>query len=157
MDYKTLLEHSFNTEKLYGECPADSHLEFLSENVFNFTTYDAGMSELFGSKAVEVCLAITQKTTFEYLKDEENHRWFLLMCNMPFFSHRIDWGTSIRGAWWQPNKGLSMELDTYSLWVGDEPLNEPLIFNPTEWEAFMLAVGEFAASDGSLAQYSVKR
>ena len=147
MDYKKLLEHSFNTERLHGECPAESPLVFLSDTIFNFTTYDSAMSKLFGSKAVEVCLAITQKTTFEYIRDEDNYRWYLLMCNLPFFAQRIEWGTSICGAWWHPHKGLSMELNVCGLWLGDEPLNRALTFNNTEWEAFMLAVGDFAASD----------
>jgi len=77
-----------------------SRLDFLGNVVFNFTTCDTKMSELFATKAVEVCEAISNKTTFDYIENEDNYQWFLLMCNMPFFANMIVWGNSIRGAWW---------------------------------------------------------
>ncbi|WP_274644919.1 hypothetical protein [Pseudomonas serbica] len=147
MDYKQLLEHSFNTEKLHGECPSESPLVFLADHIFDFTTYDEGMSKLFASKAVEVCLAITKRTASEYVQDEDNYRWFLLMCNMPFFAKRIEWGTSLRGAWWNPDRSMMMELTSCGFWIGDEQKHKPLRFNTEQWRGFMLAVGEFAASD----------
>lgn len=52
-DYKGLLEHSFQMEQLgLGGCPPESRLEFLSESIFNFTTYDDEMAQLFGRKAL---------------------------------------------------------------------------------------------------------
>ena len=75
MDYRKLLDQSYMF--LHGEC--NSRLEFLSEYVFNFTTYDSAMGEGFAIKALEVCDSITSRTTFEYIKDEGNYMWFLLM------------------------------------------------------------------------------
>lgn len=67
MDYKELLEHSFTVEKENGECAPESRLAFLSASIFDFTTCDGSMDELFARKAVEVCAAITNRTTFEYI------------------------------------------------------------------------------------------
>ena len=50
--YRTLLEHSFEVEKKHGESASETRLEYLSESIFNFTTYDSEMSELFVTKAV---------------------------------------------------------------------------------------------------------
>ena len=98
MDYLKLLETSY---KCWQECDREiSRLEYLSNHIFDFTTYDGEIDELFATKAVEVCRAINDIETFEYQEDVENYRWFLIMVNMPFFCNKLEWGTSIRGAWW---------------------------------------------------------
>lgn len=74
-----------------------SRLEYLSDHVFGFTTYDSAMAELFARKALEVCAALSNRQTFEYIENAENYRWFLWLCNVPFFASKIEWGTSIRG------------------------------------------------------------
>jgi hypothetical protein len=63
------------------------------------------------------------------------------MCNMPFFADRLEWGTSIRGAWWS-----SKSLASCGLWDGDKQLLE-LNFAPGEWDEFARALVEFARSD----------
>ena len=98
MDYLELLEHSYKTN---ASCLGKtSRLNYLSENIFGFTTYDSEMGDLFGMKAVEVCEAINNKQTFEYQKQPDGYMWYLIIVNMPFFTNKLDWGTSIRGAWW---------------------------------------------------------
>lgn len=56
------------------------------------------MSVLFARKAVEVCAAINDRQTFDYINDPNDYLWYLLMCNMPFFAERLECGISIRGA-----------------------------------------------------------
>lgn len=144
MDYLNLLEHSFEVSKELGECPPMSRLAFLSESVFDFTTYDSEMDELFARRAVEVCEAINTKTTFEYIEDEENYRWYLLMCNMLFFADKLDWGGSIRGAWWGGGMSGKIEFQSCGLWDGDKQLSSPMKFSVEEWEMFIGAVIEFS-------------
>jgi hypothetical protein len=142
MDYLKLLEHSFEMEKEVsgsGSGPK-SRLEYLGEYIFNFTTYDSEMSELFAAKAVEICAAINCDKTFEYIKDQNNYIWFLLMCNMPFFVDKLEWGVSIRGAWWD----YDIEFSSYGLWNGDEQLTEIMKFNSDEWKLFIDAFINFA-------------
>lgn len=144
--YQTLLEHSFKMENEVSECSPESRLAFLAVNIFNFTTYDGEMDELFARKAVEVCAAINNSATFDYIKDADNYRWFLLMCNMPFFYRRLTWGTSIRGAWWDIDRKKTSEISSCGLWDGDEQLLN-LRFDNAEWVAFIHAMIDFASSD----------
>lgn len=141
IEYFNLLEHSFATEVVISKCPPKSRLEFLSGSVFDFTTYDSEMDEFFAWTALEVCAAITDKTTFAYIQDPERHRWYLAMCNMPFFSNRIEWGTSIRGAWWDCYN--MPPLESCGLWDGDKQVLK-LEFSRDQWPAFMSAVQKFA-------------
>ena len=141
MDYLKLLEHSFNTENDYKENPDGNRFVFLSENIFNFTTYDSIIANLFGLKAVEVCMVINERKTFEYQKNEDNYKWFLIMCNMPFFIGKLEWGTSIRGAWW---KNKTFEISSCGLWYDNEQITDPLEFNKEEWEIFIRAIKIFS-------------
>lgn len=144
-DYRRMLEDGFaQTNNFGGDCPA-SRLEYLSDHIFDFTTYDGEMSELFARKALEVCAAISNRTTFYYIKDAENHRWFLVMCNMPFFSQRLNWGTSIRGAWWDTSHPNAAEFNTCGLWLDGEQL-AALSFSTDQWRELIAAVLAFGAS-----------
>lgn len=140
MNYLKMLEDGYIAECKFREI--HSKLEFLSDEIFNFTAYDTEIAELFATKAIEVCNAITDGSTFEYIKDPENYRWFLIMCNFPFFYNRIEWGTSVRGAWWQ------YEIWFYSsgLYNGEEQLQDEIKFTRKEWEKFTKAISEFACT-----------
>jgi hypothetical protein len=144
MDYLNLLQHSFAVEKANRECAPASRLAYLSDSIFDFTTYDSAMDELFAAKAIEVCAAINDSKTFEYIKDAEQYKWYLLMCNMPFFAERLEWGTSIRGAWWAGQLGKQIEFDTCGLWIGDDQCIETLKFSADDWRLFIAAVIYFA-------------
>lgn len=145
MDYKGLLEHSFLTDAQIFDCKPRSRLIYLADHIFDFTTDDGEMSKLFATKALEVCRAITLRTTFEYIKEPENYRWFLLMCNMPFFSQRIDYGTSVRGSWWSSTSGY--ELLSCGLWVVNDQVRGPLRFTDESWKEFTSAMSDFVACE----------
>ena len=116
-----------------------SKLEFLGDSVFDFTTYDREQTEMFARKAIEVCRAISENTTFEYIKNSDDYRWFLVMCNMPFFAKRINWGTSIRGAWWDG----AGTYKSCGLWSDDHQVTE-LVLTADEWIEFVDSVVAFA-------------
>lgn len=148
MDYLKLLEHSFQClRKCDNEAMNISRLEYLSEHIFDFTTYDGAMDELFARKALDVCVAINDRNTFEYLESSEGYQWYLIMCNMPFFASKLEWGTSIRGAWWGMYGSQTFELSSCGLWEDGKPLAAPLKFNREQWEAFIAAMLEFVAGE----------
>lgn len=146
MNYLHLLNHSYEMSQQEG-CPLQGRLEFLSESVFDFTTYDGEMAALFAKHAIAVFEAINARSTFDFIIDSENYKWFLIMCNMPFFAEKIEWGTSIRGACWKPGP---ITVESYGFWVGDEPLLDP-VFNDREWQRFAAALLTFA-SEGQNGQ-----
>jgi len=74
---------------------------YISEHIFDLAVYDGELAELFGGNCLLVAKAITDRTTFEFIKQSEEHyRTYIITCNLPFFASRIDWGGSVRGAWW---------------------------------------------------------
>lgn len=143
MDYKELLNNSYGME--CSLCTGLSHLEYLSVSIFDFITYDNNINRLFAQKALEVCNAITNGKNFEYQENKENYKWYLLMVNMVFFSNKLDWGTSIRGAWW--NVGDNYEFHSCGLFHGEEQITD-LKFDNKQWVQFMKAVYSFGMYDG---------
>lgn len=144
MSYIDLLEYSYKTQKDNGD--SESRLEYLSECVFDFTTYDESISELFASKALEVCLSITNRTTFDYQnKSADNYRWYLLMCNMPFFADRISWGGSVRGAFWYITNAHYFSIYSCGFWEDDNQIENPVQFDLKQWDQFILDMVEFAS------------
>jgi hypothetical protein len=139
-DFIGILNHSFEMER-YLECGTESRLVYLSDHIFDFTTYDSEMSEMFSAKAVEVCDAINNARTFDYIANAENYKWFLVMCNMPFFAQRLNWGTSIRGAWWDHREH---RLSSCGIWNGDEQEMELKFRDVDEWKRFIAAIVAFA-------------
>lgn len=141
MNYLRLLKHSYVTNRDgSSNCGVVSKLEFLSAQVFGFTTYHSEMSELFATKALAVSAAISSQTTFEFVNNPDNHLWFLMMCNLPFFSQRIEWGSSIRGAWWRHDP---LELESGGLWEGRKQLLT-IKFTEDEWLDFISALIDFS-------------
>ncbi len=140
MDYLKLLENSFLLDGDFSECPPPSKLCYLADSIFDFTTYDSGMSDLFGQKAIEVCKAINNGTTFEYIESEEDYKWYLLMVNMPFFYTKLSWGSSIRGAWWDiPSKG-ELILESCGIWGEDRKQIMEIKFDLDQWKQFIDAL-----------------
>lgn len=142
INYLEMLEHSYGVVR--ESLGPMSRLVFLSEHIFDFTTYDHEMGELFASKAVEVCEVINEGRNFDYIKDPENYRWYLLMVNMPFFADRLEWGTSIRGAWWDH---ADQTLDSCGIWRGTEQAIT-MILGRDDWIAFIAAIIEFSSAAG---------
>ena len=94
-----MLDERFKEEVETSECPPRNKLAFIGSDVFDFTTYDGAMDEFLAGKMIEVVDCILNGTTFEYQKDEANYINYLTMVNMPFLKDKLEWGTSIRGAW----------------------------------------------------------
>jgi len=141
LDYLELLENSFSKWKELQGCGPETRLEYLSDYVFDFCTYDSDLSIIFATMAVDVCEAINKRTTFEYInKGQSNYQTFVLMCNIPFFADRIEWGTSIRGAFWN----CTMTLSGRIFWFGDTQGEDDISFTKDKWEEFITAVCTFA-------------
>lgn len=147
MNYRRLLECGYEHMSAFSNDEM-SRLEFLSAYIFDFTTYDSDLDKEFALKAVEVADAISKRTTFDYIETAENYRWFIIMCNMEFFSCRIDWGTSIRGAWWEPTNQVMpgpkhFMFNGCGLWDGNHQV-DGLLLTLDQWKQFIDAIVAFA-------------
>ncbi|HBO5586088.1 hypothetical protein FA071_04395 [Pseudomonas aeruginosa] len=139
-----IFEESHQISDSFG-CEIRSRLGYLASAIFGIGTYDSDMDELMAWRAIEVCKAISNRTTFDYIKDTENYRWYLIMCHLPFFADRIDWGGSIRGAWWSSYEGIRFEsCDLYS---GDAQMCDEIVFDEEGWDAFIKAVIEYGSKE----------
>ena len=131
-NYKSKLNELY-LEAKENECPPDNKFQFLGNEIFDFTTYDASVDELFAKRMIEVLDCIVNKTTFEYHKhgeNEVNYINYLTMVNMKFLKNKLEWGTSIRGAW----------LDEY----GHHSEPEPRQYNITyDWSIPKGDISEF--------------
>lgn len=132
MEWLNIFNHSYTEGQRFLGGHESSKLMFVCD-FFEITTYDDDMSELFATKALEVAEAITEGKTYEYIKDPENHRWYLWICNLPFFAEKIEWGTSIRGAWWD----FEITVETIELFDGEKQLMDPIEFTQETWKDFM--------------------
>lgn len=141
MDYLEMLNRSYSEE---GE--GQGRFEFLADAVFGFTTYENEVSALMAEKCLEVCRAVTDRKTFEYIRDADNNQWYLIMVNMPFLKDRLEWGTSIRGAWWDLYGDDKFTIKSCLLFQDDDQLLE-ISFNEKEWTEFVNAMSEFVAVD----------
>lgn len=140
MDYLKILEHSYEETCHWDKC-CDSKLCYLGDYIFEFTTYDSEMAALFASKAIEFCAAVTDKKTFDYIEDAENYKWFLIMCNMPFFKNKLEWGMSVRGCWWDSYNGI--KISTTGLFIeGEQKIDWQ--FNESQWQDFINAIIKFS-------------
>lgn len=151
-EFRRALEEGYTTLRdLNPQGTPENRAAFLSEYIFDFTTYDDEKSEEFGNQALNVCQAINERRTFEYIKDPENYHWFLVMINTPFFARRINWGTSVRGAWWDISPPNETKLETSALWLDGAQLTAPLVFSREQWQDFIEAMLEFARTTPTTA------
>ena len=81
----------------------EQKLIFLSSEILGLTTYDTGLDVEFGSMVLETMKHIQNRTTFEYIEDEENYKKYIMSVNL--IVEWLDWGTSIRGAWFNEYNG----------------------------------------------------
>jgi len=120
-----------------------SRYAWLAENVFDVTTYDNAVSDWFGRVILRVALAVTRRTTLDEMKDPMRGREYLIAVNLPFFADRLEWGGSIRGAWWDW-KNHSFDVCFASVMVANTEMGSE------EMERFWRALEQFAAVDDTV-------
>ena len=113
------------------ECPPESKLEYIGNTIFDFTTYDGEADAVFAKKMLPVVKAIVERTTFEYQDSgEEQYLNYLTMVNMPFLADKLEWGTSIRGAWFDEFR--KYEIDCGRIVINQREINE-FVKDLIEW------------------------
>ena len=77
----------------------ESKYEWAASHIFNLATYDSSLDELFVKKILEVCKVILERKNYDYIEDDANYITLIGVCQRLDSFGWIDWGTSIRGAW----------------------------------------------------------
>jgi hypothetical protein len=111
----------------YSSCgqEVDTKYEWAASSIFNLTTYDAGLDEVFVKAIIEVCKVILERKNFEYIRNKDNYAKYILVCQMLERFEWIDWGTSIRGAWF--------EVENRKIWGTDTVIRSKDILEELEW------------------------
>ena len=145
MNYKELLERSYKIEKEEHSLSNNGYSvhEYSSDYIFEFTTYSEDISKYLVEVAIDVCQAITDRKTFEFILNYDREIWFITMCNMDFFESKIDWGCSIRGAWWDVCDSDPIVIESCGLFDEKEEQILSLSLNECEWALFIKSVLEF--------------
>jgi hypothetical protein len=94
----SILDENYKEQSQMG-LELESKIEYVGNVIFDFTTYDGEIDVLFANRMIPVLKSILDRETFEYIKDEEQYINYLTMVNMPFLVDKLEWGGSIRGAW----------------------------------------------------------
>lgn len=151
LDYDKLLNESFKhfletSEHLHDGTETQEELkaEFLSCDVFDLTTYDSALDLIFVREIMGVVEAIQYGKTFGYFKNDQSKYVTYIRCvNLPWFSDKLDWGGSIRGAWWgyfqvgsKYSKGCKTQVGNGCLWY--EGKQTKIVFDNNEyWKLFI--------------------
>ena len=88
-----------------------SRLEYLGGYVFNYTTYRSDLDEEFAKRTLKIIEVIHKRQNFEFISTEENHVEYITIVNMPFFRDKLEWGGSIRGAWFDEYNVYKMDCE----------------------------------------------
>lgn len=89
----------YEEEQYWWRTEGVSKYVWAAHRVFDLTTYDDALDEQFVKDILEVCKIILDRENFEYIENEENYIKYILVCQLLDRSNWIEWGTSIRGAW----------------------------------------------------------
>ena len=106
-----------------------SKYEWAASEIFGLATYDGNLSKLFVERICDVCKYIAAGKTFEFINmSEENYITFILVCQVLYKKNWINWGTSIRGAWFDDGCGDYI-LDWWVEYCGGKQLTFKIPFN----------------------------
>lgn len=130
----------YNEEKTWS-VEEPSKLEWVATSVFDLVTYDGDLDERFAKDILEVCKVILEKRNYEYIEDEQNYVKYILVCQLLDKNYWINWGTSIRGAWFEVNESKDI-LDEFEWWSDKHHVIEGVPFTPENLKALIDFVEE---------------
>lgn len=113
-------------ERFPSEKPSKKKFKymFLSNYIFDVITYDENLDYEFGKKIYEVIKVIQERKNFDYISNSKKYETYILVCNLLNQFELIEWGTSVRGAWFDKE---SFCKNGVGCWKFD---NTPVYENP---------------------------
>lgn len=98
--------------------------DYLAEAIFDISTYESEVQEKLVTWCIESCRAILNRKTFEFISEPENNFAYLTVLQFSFFQRKIEWGTSIRGAWFNLEKGSKLPYEFSEYICSDDDFKE---------------------------------
>lgn len=98
-EFDSYMKYYADISKHKGCTSNDIKLMFLAEILFGIETDDSALSVMLGKDILEVINIIKKGLTFDYIKSEDNYKRYIIIANILNKLDWIEWGTSIRGAW----------------------------------------------------------
>ena len=98
MTVRERYDFNYDSYILSNPC-GENKWDWAASEVFGLTTYDNSIDKIFVKDILEVCKVILEKKNFEYIKDEANYIKYLTVCQLLDNFAWLEWGSSIRGAW----------------------------------------------------------
>ncbi len=118
MTAKEIYEKEF---AYYVECLEDRDIyEWAADRIFDLTTYDGDLDKLFVQMILYICKVILNKQTYEFIGDESMYVVYIVVCQLLNKKGWINWGTSIRGAWFEDGRDAKPIYESY-----DESVSVP--------------------------------
>jgi hypothetical protein len=124
MTYTQKLDVFYKDARECWGCPPEDKMEFVGLAIFEYNTYENEVCKLLATRTITVIEHILNQTIRDYLIDPTNNEVYLTVVNMVFLSDKLDWGISIRSAWF--DKGNPGE--TYSIGSMQIPKSDICIF-----------------------------
>lgn len=99
----TITEQLDKAYHLYSQQNDSNNKYDFLEEIFGIITYDSGdgsAQEYLINKILDVINCINESENYKYIeKSEQNYFDYITVCNLDFVKSKIEWGSSIRGAW----------------------------------------------------------
>lgn len=138
-EWLEILNKAYKEDSEYETHP-DSKKEWLVSTIFQCGSYSSEVDEKICDIFVSVCFAITKKETFEYVEDFERYVNYTMVANSSFMFNMLDWGTSLRGAWWTHDElVIESKLKSICLFLGQENQDK----SRESFEALTIAMHDF--------------
>lgn len=108
-----------NVMDIFEKSYVNYQIATLGENIYSWcayrvlelSTYDEELDELFVKKFMEICNAILSRNNGMYMENRHAYITYIIVCQLLEKNDWIDWGTSIRGAWFDVGKNAKPILD----------------------------------------------
>ena len=108
---KEYINSSWCKEELEELTIKDIKCIFISDAMFGLTTYDGELDIEFGKDILEIMKVIANKENFKYMENESDYKKFIIVANLLNRYSWIEWGTSIRGCWFDTYGNPTIEED----------------------------------------------
>ena len=111
MTAKEIYEKEF---AYYVECLEDRDIyEWAADRIFDLTTYDGSLDKLFVRTILGICGVILNRQTYAFIKDDNMYVVYIVVCQLLKKKSWINWGTSIRGAWFENGRDAKPIYESY--------------------------------------------